>query len=36
MFLRKTTAVRVFGLDAGDWSILLLGLALTGLMLALA
>ena len=36
MFLRKTTTVRPFGLDAGDWSILLLGLALAGLILALA
>jgi hypothetical protein len=32
---RVTTARRLFGLDGGDWSILLLGLALAGLLLAL-
>jgi hypothetical protein len=36
MFQRKTTAIRYFGLDAADWSILILGLMLSGmLMLAL-
>ena len=31
-----TTASRVFGLDAGDWSMILVGLALSALMLVLA
>ena len=31
----KTAADRLFGLDAGDWSILVLGVALTGLLVAL-
>jgi len=35
MLLRKLTMGRFFGLDVGDWSILLLGLALTGLVLTL-
>ncbi len=29
------TVARLFGLDAGDWSMILLGLALSGLLLAL-
>jgi len=31
-----TTLARLFGLDAGDWAMILLGLALSGLLLALA
>jgi len=35
MFQRKSTAIRYFGLDAADWSILILGLMLSAtLMLA--
>lgn len=30
-----TAAGRLFGLDAGDWSMVLLGLLLSGLLLAL-
>ena len=30
------TAPRLFGLDAGDWSMILLGLALSALLLVLA
>jgi hypothetical protein len=30
------TVARLFGLDAGDWSMILLGLALSGLLLAFA
>ena len=30
------SAARFFGLDAGDWSMILLGLALTAVLLALA
>ena len=29
------TVARLFGLDTGDWSMILLGLALSGLLLAL-
>ena len=29
------TAARFFGLDAGDWSMIFVGLALSGLLLAL-
>jgi hypothetical protein len=35
LFARKTTAGRLFDLDAGDWSMLLLGLALAGLLVML-
>jgi hypothetical protein len=35
MFARKMTASRFFGLDAGDWSMLLLGLALASLLVVL-
>jgi hypothetical protein len=35
MLLRKLTMGRFFGLDVRDWSILLPGLALTGLVLTL-
>jgi hypothetical protein len=35
LFARKTTAGQLFGLDAGDWSMLLLGLALAGLLVML-
>jgi hypothetical protein len=35
MIARKTTASRFFGLDAGDWSVLLLGLALASLLVVL-
>ena len=31
----KTAADRLLGLDAGDWSILVLGVALTGLLVVL-
>ena len=30
------TASQIFGLDAGDWSVILFGLALSALMLVLA
>jgi hypothetical protein len=33
MFARRTATGRLFGLDAGDWSMLLLGLALAGVLL---
>jgi hypothetical protein len=36
MLARKTAEGRLFGLDAGDWSMLLVGLALLGLLLLLA
>jgi hypothetical protein len=36
MPLHKTTAVRHFGFDAGDWLILLLGLVLAGLLVTLS
>jgi hypothetical protein len=36
MFQRKTTAIRLFGFDASDWLILILGVTLSGfLMIAL-
>jgi hypothetical protein len=35
VFARKTTAGRLFGLDAGDWSMLLLGFALAGSLVVL-
>jgi hypothetical protein len=35
MFARRRAAGRFFGLDAGDWSILLAGLALMGFLVAL-
>jgi hypothetical protein len=35
MFARKTTAARLFGLDAGDWLVLLVGLALAGIFITL-
>lgn len=35
MFAHKATTFRLFGLDVGDWSTLLLGLALLGLLIAL-
>lgn len=35
MFLRSTTPGRLLCLDVGDWSILLLGLALMGVLFAL-
>jgi len=31
----QTTALRLFGLSAGDWSLLLLGFALASLLLVL-
>jgi hypothetical protein len=31
-----STLARLFGLDAGDWAMILLGLALSGLLLVLA
>jgi hypothetical protein len=30
---RRNAAIRIFGLDAGDWSMLLLGIALAGVLL---
>jgi hypothetical protein len=35
MIARKTIVHRLFGLDAGDWSMLLLGLALASLLVVL-
>ena len=35
MMRAKTAADRLLGLDAGDWSILVLGAALTGLLVVL-
>jgi hypothetical protein len=35
MFARRRAAGRFFGLSAGDWSILLAGLALSGLLIVL-
>jgi hypothetical protein len=35
MFVYRTTAGRLFGLDTGDWSMLLVGLALTGFLIVL-
>ena len=35
MFASRWAAVRLFGLDAGDWSVLLVGLALTGFLVVL-
>jgi hypothetical protein len=35
MFARKTAEGRLFGLDVGDWSMFLLGIALLGLLLVL-
>jgi hypothetical protein len=35
MFTRKTKAGRLFGLDAGDWSTLLVGLTLASLLILL-
>jgi hypothetical protein len=35
MFARKTAAGRLFGLDAGDWSMLLVGLALACVLVVL-
>jgi hypothetical protein len=35
MFARNTTAGRLFGLDALDWSMLLLGLALACMLVVL-
>jgi hypothetical protein len=33
MLQRKTTAIRLFGFDAADWSILILGLTLGGILM---
>jgi hypothetical protein len=35
LLTQRTTAGRLFGLDAGDWSMLLLGLALACVLLVL-
>ena len=35
MFARKTAEGRLFGLDVGDWSMFLIGVALLGLLLVL-
>ena len=35
MFARKTAEGRLFGLDVGDWSMSLIGVALLGLLLVL-
>ena len=35
MFLFRTSAGRIFGLDGGDWTTILLGLAIAGLLLML-
>jgi len=35
MSARKESMVRVFGLDAGDWSLLILGIALASLLMVL-
>jgi len=35
MFARRATVGRLLGLDALDWSLLLLGLALTGVLVVL-
>jgi hypothetical protein len=33
MFQRKSTAIRLFGFNAADWSILILGLTLSGILM---
>ena len=35
MFARKTAVGRLFGLDAGDWSMILVGLALACVLVVL-
>jgi len=33
MFERKATVIRLFGFNAADWSILILGLTLSGILM---
>jgi hypothetical protein len=35
MFTHKTAVGRLFGLDAGDWSMLLVGLAFAGMLVVI-